>query len=101
MGVGSCALTMTQNLSLTAVFIEPGHGIQLTPVTPCRLIDTRQTGGPIQGGTSRSFTVPQLGGCDIPATAAAHSLNVTVVPHGALGYLTIWPPVKLNLLSPP
>ncbi len=91
MGVGSCALTMTQNLSLTAVFVEPGHGIQFTPVTPCRLVDTRQTGGPIQAGTSRSFTVPQLGGCDIPATAEAYSLNVTVVPHGALGYLTIWP----------
>jgi len=96
---------MTQNLSLTAVFIEPGHGIQLTPVTPCRLIDTRQTGGPIQGGTSRSFTVPQLGGCDIPTTAAAYSLNVTVAPHGALGYLTIWPtgeaqPVVSTMNSP-
>jgi uncharacterized repeat protein (TIGR03803 family) len=105
MGVGSCALTMTQNLSLTAVFIEPGHGIQLTPVTPCRLIDTRQTGGPIQAGTSRSFTVPQLGGCDIPTTAAAYSLNVTVAPHGALGYLTIWPtgeaqPVVSTMNSP-
>jgi uncharacterized repeat protein (TIGR03803 family) len=65
--------------------------IQLVPVTPCRLVDTRQTGGPIQGGTSRNFIVPQLGGCDIPASAAAYSLNVTVVPNGPLGYLTIWP----------
>ncbi len=65
--------------------------LQLVPVTPCRLVDTRQTGGPIQGGTSRSFTVPQLGNCSIPASAAAYSLNITVVPHGPLGYLTIWP----------
>ena len=65
--------------------------LQFVQVTPCRLVDTRQTGGPIQGGTSRNFTVPQLGGCGIPATAAAYSLNVTVVPHGSLGYLTIWP----------
>jgi len=29
--------------------------------------------------------------CGAPARAAAYSLNVTVVPHGALGYLTAWP----------
>ncbi len=65
--------------------------LQLVTVTPCRLVDTRLTGGPIQGGTSRSFTLPGLGGCNIPTTAAAYSLNVTVVPDGTLGYLTIWP----------
>jgi uncharacterized repeat protein (TIGR03803 family) len=65
--------------------------LQLVPVTPCRLVDTRNSGGPISGGTSRSFTVPQLGSCGIPASAAAYSLNVTVVPSGPLGYLTIWP----------
>jgi len=65
--------------------------LQFVAVAPCRLVDTRGTGGPIAGGTSRNFTVPQLGGCNIPLTAAAYSLNVTAVPHGALGYLTIWP----------
>lgn len=64
--------------------------IQFVPVTPCRLIDTRK-GNPIQGGTSQNFVVPQLGGCNIPTNAAAYSLNVTVSPHGPLGYLTIWP----------
>ncbi len=64
--------------------------LQLVPVTPCRLVDTRN-GNPILGGTSQSFIIPQLGNCGIPATAAAYSLNVTVVPHGPLGYLTIWP----------
>jgi len=58
---------------------------------PCRLIDTRQTGGPIQGGTQRDFPIPQEGGCNIPATAAAYSLNVTVVPPGPMWFLTIWP----------
>jgi hypothetical protein len=105
MGVGACNVTMTQNLAVTAVFIEPGYGFQLTAITPCRLVDTRSTGGPIQGGSSRDFTVPQLGGCDIPATAAAYSLNVTVAPPGPLGYLTIWPtgeaqPVTSLLNSP-
>jgi uncharacterized repeat protein (TIGR03803 family) len=65
--------------------------VQFIPVTPCRLADTRQTQTPIQGGTFQFFNVPQLGGCNIPATAAAYSLNVTVVPHQPLGYLTIWP----------
>ncbi|MFZ0792418.1 MAG: choice-of-anchor tandem repeat GloVer-containing protein [Candidatus Korobacteraceae bacterium] len=104
-GVGSCDITMTQSLAVTAVFVEPGHGIQFTPVTPCRLVDTRQTNDPIQGGTSQSYTLPQLGGCNIPTSAAAYSLNVTVVPLTTLGYLTIWPtgeaqPVVSTMNSP-
>ena len=95
-GIGPCNLTMTQNLAVTAVFIEPGYGLQFVPVTPCRLVDTRNPNGqfggpPIQGGTSRSFPIPQQTPCDIPSIAAAYSLNVTVVPHSTLGYLTIWP----------
>jgi hypothetical protein len=68
--------------------------LQFVAVTPCRLVDTRpQHGGsgPIQGGTFQSFPIPQEGDCNIPTDAAAYSLNVTVVPHGPLGYLTIWP----------
>jgi len=70
--------------------------LQLVNVTPCRLVDTRgpdgQFGGPaIPGGTSRSFPIPQNTNCNIPSSAAAYSLNVTVVPITTLGYLTIWP----------
>ena len=68
--------------------------LQLVPVFPCRLVDTRpQHGGngPILGLTSQSFILTGISGCDIPATAVAYSLNVTVVPQGPLGYLTIWP----------
>jgi len=91
-GIGSCNLTMTQNYSVTGVFIQPGpgQGFQLQATMPCRLVDTRQ-GSPIQGGSSENFVVPQLGGCNIPSNAIAYSLNVTVVPHRPLGYLTIWP----------
>ena len=104
-GVGNCNIVMTANLAVTAVFVEPGYGIQFTPVTPCRLVDTRQTHDPIQGGTSQSYILPQLGGCRIPTSAAAYSLNVTVVPHTTLGYLTIWPtgeaqPVVSTMNSP-
>lgn len=71
--------------------------VQFVPIIPCRVADTRnptgQFGGPpISGGASRSFPIPQ-GGCDIPASAAAYSLNVTLVPiqHQRVRYLTIWP----------
>jgi YVTN family beta-propeller protein len=64
--------------------------IQFVPVTPCRLVDTRNS-NPIPGGSSQNFDLPQLGECGIPSTAVAYSLNVTVVPNGRLGYLTIWP----------
>ena len=90
-GVGSCQLTMLGNYGVSAYFTQPGSGLQFSSVTPCRLIDTRQTGTPIQGGSSQNFIIPQLGGCNIPSSASAYSLNVTVVPHGSLGYLTVWP----------
>jgi YVTN family beta-propeller protein len=78
------------NDSTVSVIAGP-EPLQFVAVTPCRLVDTRQTGGPIQGGNTRTFPVQQEGGCNIPADAAAYSLNVSVVPQGPLGYLTIWP----------
>ncbi len=70
-------------------------GLQFVPVTPCRVADTRnatgQFGGPeLARGTTRDFDIPQSA-CHIPSSAAAYSLNVTVVPSGGLGYLSIWP----------
>jgi YVTN family beta-propeller protein len=74
----------------------PPTGLQFVPATPCRVVDTRKPngefGGPaISGGSFRDFIVPDNLSCGIPATAAAYSLNVAVVPHGGLGYLTLWP----------
>ncbi len=64
------------------------------PVTPCRVVDTRNAAGPLGGpaiGTaSRDFS-PLLSNCNIPSSARAYSLNATVVPNGPLGYLTLWP----------
>src|SRR5271166_4301636 len=70
--------------------------VQFVPVMPCRLVDTRNAngefGGPsLQANSTRSFAIPDNQDCQIPSAAAAYSLNVTVVPHGALGYLTVWP----------
>ncbi len=74
---------------------DTSQGQRFVPVTPCRVVDTRNPagtfGGPaINGGTERDFPIPQ-GSCNIPATATAYAMNVTVVPRGLLGYLTLWP----------
>jgi hypothetical protein len=65
------------------------------PVTPCRLVDTRQAvgalGGPsLVGGAARTFPILS-GPCNLPATAKAYSMNFTSVPNGPLNFLTTWP----------
>jgi hypothetical protein len=44
----------------------------------------------VAGNSPRTFVIPSSA-CGIPSSAVAYSLNVTVVPTGALGALTIWP----------
>jgi len=84
-------------LDINGYFGAPGAagGLSFYPVAPCRVADTRGAGGPFGGpemaaAEARSFPIPS-GGCNIPSTAAAYSLNVTVVPEGMLSYLTAWP----------
>ncbi len=65
------------------------------PLTPCRAADTRNATGSLGGpylaaGQARSFPIAS-GTCPVPGNAAAYLLNVTAVPHSALGYLTLWP----------
>ena len=92
---GTTAAGGTDNVGTVYSLTGPSPTpVQFVPVPPCRLADTRQTHDPIEGGTFQFFVVPHLGGCSIPATSAAYSLNVTVVPQHPLGYLTIWPSGK-------
>jgi len=79
---------LVDNLAVTPV---GNTGFTFVPVAPCRVVDTRQTHNPIMGDSSQDFAIPQLGTCNIPSSAVAYSLNVTVVPQRPLGYLTIWP----------
>jgi uncharacterized repeat protein (TIGR01451 family) len=79
----------------STLVLPSGPALSFVPITPCRVVDTRGTAGPFGGpamgaGTSRSFVLT-AGSCGVPPNAVAFSLNVTVVPHGPLGYLTIWP----------
>jgi uncharacterized repeat protein (TIGR01451 family) len=88
-------LNGSNNTAGDPVEVTPPPGYRFKAVTPCRVVDTRWPagafGGPFMGAnTTRGFTLPQ-GGCGIPATAAAYSLNVTVVPRGPLEWLTLWP----------
>lgn len=79
------------------------------PMTPCRIVDTRGPNGPfggpyLTGNQERDFPILSSN-CNIPSSAQAYSLNVTALPHGHLGYLTVWPdgqsqPVVSTLNAP-
>jgi hypothetical protein len=84
-------------LDIDGAFGPPaGPGaLRFYPVAPCRVADTRNPDGPFGGpilaaSSTRSFAISSSG-CGVPNTAAAYSLNVTVVPAGPLSYLTAWP----------
>lgn len=87
-GGGSAAATATDIGQISGA-------LRFVPIAPCRIADTRTMSGPFGGPAigkqkTRSFDIPAAG-CGIPRTAAAYALNVTVVPMGPLGYLTVWP----------
>jgi len=75
-------------------------------MTPCRVVDTRAgTGfsvafGPpsLVAAMSRTFPMQSSTTCSIPATGQAYSLNITVVPPGSLGYISVWPTGQLQPL---
>ncbi|HLJ45818.1 MAG TPA: SBBP repeat-containing protein [Bryobacteraceae bacterium] len=73
---------------------SPG-ALAFYPAPPCRVADTRSPAGPfggpgMTGGQTRGFTIPNSS-CNIPSSAQAYSLNMTVVPPGPLTYLSAWP----------
>jgi DNA-binding beta-propeller fold protein YncE len=100
------------NAENTVSVIADGTALQFIPVSPCRVVDTRNANGPfggppIQGTTTRSFPIPESN-CNVPGNAAAYSLNVTLVPNpgSRVRYLTIWPggadrqPLSQTMSSP-
>ncbi|MGA3054005.1 MAG: hypothetical protein ABSD63_07340 [Candidatus Korobacteraceae bacterium] len=77
-----------------------GSTLAFYPLPPCRVADTRYSSYPeglgppsLTGGQQRDFPILNATAtCNIPPIGvAAYSLNLTVVPHGSLGYLTVWP----------
>lgn len=62
--------------------------LSLFTLTPCRILDTRGGIGLFNGAIPIGI-VGSL--CGIPNVAQAFALNATVVPHGDLEFLSLWP----------
>jgi ELWxxDGT repeat protein len=63
-------------------------GMSFYTVTPCRLVDTRTSGGPLTGNDPVTFDAAGL--CGIPETAQALAVNVTAVDPSLPGDLTLF-----------
>jgi hypothetical protein len=77
--------------AVTSVATPPPPGF--FTVTPCRILDTRNSTGPFGGpalaaGSTRSFAL--AGQCGIPVAAKAVSLNVTITGATGAGLLTLF-----------
>ena len=79
--------TPAADLSSTATFGITGSALHV--VAPCRVVDTRTTGGPLVPAETRTFTL--AGQCGVPASAYAVVVNVTAVSPVASGTLSLFP----------
>jgi M6 family metalloprotease-like protein len=79
--------TISNIVSLTVNPTGAISGSHFVPITPCRATDTRPN-NIMARDSARSFTFTN---CSIPSNATALALNVTLVPSGQFGYLSIWP----------
>ncbi len=80
---------------------QPGSDLVYTPITPCRVADSRVVGGPIAASGSRSFAVytatdfTAQGGaasnCGLPENASAVTVKLTSVRPPADGFFTAFP----------
>jgi hypothetical protein len=76
-----------------------GFGVEskFTPITPCRIVDTRSGGGALTGGHARSFLATGTtafpsqggtsGGCGIPTAATAIDVSFQSVDSTKTGYV--------------
>jgi hypothetical protein len=102
-------------LDIDGYFTSPSSStLQFYPLTPCRVVDTRDSSkpqglGPPNMHASQTRDFPVLGSpCLTGVKAAAYSFNYTVVPNPSgqpLAYLTTWPkgesqPVVSTLNNP-
>jgi Phosphate-induced protein 1 conserved region len=92
---GDVSVFVTDNADLVidvnGYFAPPGTGgLSLYALTPCRVLDTRNSPGrPASSGTIDVSVM--LSGCGAPAAAQSFVLNATVVPPGPFGFLALWP----------
>jgi spore germination protein YaaH len=84
-------------VDVTGYFVPGTSGSTFVPLTPARLVDTRDgTGlsGPMVTGVPRTFAVTGRGG--VPAGATAVTGNLAAVVPGSAGYITLGPSVAAN-----
>ena len=81
----------TSSLAVSGTGVPPGTaiGAPFAALPPTRILDTRQSGGPVGPGAVR--TVPVAGQGGVPANAGAVVMNVTVDQPTADGYVTVFP----------
>ena len=82
-----------------------GSPSSYVPVSPCRLVDTREN---VQGttalGADKSMAVAAHGtngACVLPSDAQGLALNVTAVQGSALSFMTVYPATKADLSRRP
>lgn len=84
-------------LDANGYFAPPGGdgALDFHATYPCRAADTRNpdvslgVGAPsMRAGTVREFPIQKR--CPFAPNAKAYVMNITVVPHGPLGYLSAW-----------
>jgi PKD repeat protein len=83
----------TRSVSVTAPPVSSAAEA-FYPVSPCRLIDTRNANGAVGGPALVASGVrvfPVAGACGIPSTALTVSVNMTVVTPSAPGFLRVYP----------
>lgn len=92
---GDISVFVTNNsdlvIDVNGYFAPPAAGgLSLYALTPCRVLDTRNTPGfpPFTGSIDVSVV---LSGCGAPSTAQSFVMNATVVPPGPFNFLTLWP----------
>ena len=86
-------LVLALLLAVSAPVLADGP-FQFFPLTPCRVVDTRNANG-VNGGPA--LTANQIrkfrmqGNCGVPVGAKAVTLNATVVSPGSAGWLGVYP----------
>ena len=95
-------LTIASSINTYAAIGDLSADLVFTPITPCRIVDTRGAGGVIPGATSRVFkgwaaNYTAQGGssstCGLPQTTdiAALAVNLLVIVPEAEGWIAAWP----------
>lgn len=99
--LGSGDATETVNVRASAKSLGDSNAdLVYTPVTPCRIADTRVAGGALAANVQRTFdgfsaNFSSQGGtasnCGIPSGVAALALNLYAVNPTNLGFIKVWP----------